>query len=317
MVQITGEELDAILSGDPEELDVHLHLVERDIAVDGHKVTVHCHCLTTDANGRVKVRRLVEFMRNVAADYAIPRKRVEEARQRDAKYRSTSAVSALHQEARAIFTDLATTGEGGEMLLFLLAERFLGLPHVLCKMDLKTDSRVHYHGADGVYAAFTDDGRLKLYWGESKVYGNPTDAIRDCLASLAPFLVEEDHERSSRDRDLVLLSDKADLGDPRLSDAFKRYFDKSSILSNRVEYCGVALVGFDADFYPTNETGGVLDNIISEAKVGLEAWKLAVGRRLTAEKLQHFEIHFLCLPLPSVEKFRTAFLEAMGVHDRE
>jgi len=188
MAEITGEELDAILSGDPEELGVHLHLVERDIEIEGCKVTAHCHCLTADANGRVKVKRLAEFMRNAAADYAIPRRRIEEARQRDAKFRSTSAVSALHQEARGVFTDLATTGEGGEMLLFLLAERFLGLPHVLCKMDLKTDTRMHYHGADGVYAAVTDEGLLKLYWGESKVYGNPTDAIRDCLASLAPFL---------------------------------------------------------------------------------------------------------------------------------
>ena len=312
MTEITTEELDAILSGDPEELGVHLHLVEQNIEIEGHKVTVHCHCLTTDANGRIKVKRLVEFMRNAAADYAIPRQRIEEAKVRDARFRSTSAVSKLHQEARGVFTDLANTGEGGELLLFLLAERFLGLPHVLCKMDLKTDTRMHYHGADGVYAAVTDDGRLKLYWGESKVYGNPTDAIRDCLKSLAPFILEEDHEDSSRERDLLLLSDKADLGDPHLSAAFKRYFDTTSPLSNRIEYCGVALVGFDADFYPSSETKGVLEDMVSAAKTSLESWKMAVGRRLTAEKLEHFDIHFLCIPLPSVEKFREAFLEAMG-----
>lgn len=312
MAEITGDELDTILSGDPEELGVHLHLVERDIEIEGHKVTVHCHCLTTDANGKVKVKRLAEFMRNAAADYAIPRKRIEEARERDARFRSTSAVSKLYQEARGVFTDLATTGEGGEMLLFLLAERFLGLPHVLCKMDLKTDTRMHYHGADGVYAAVTDDGKLKLYWGESKVYGDPTDAVRDCLKSLAPFLLEEDHEGSSRERDLVLLSDKADLGDPRLSEAFKRYFDTASPLSNRIEYCGIALIGFDADFYPSSDTRGVLEDIAAAAKIGLENWTTAVGRRLVAEKLEHFDIHFLCVPLPSVEKFREAFLEAMG-----
>jgi hypothetical protein len=312
MAEITGEELDAILSGDPEELGVHLHLVERDIEIEGHKVTVHCHCLTTDANGKVKVKRLAEFMRNAAADYAIPRKRIEEARERDARFRSTSAVSKIHQEARGVFTDLATTGEGGEMLLFLLAERFLGLPHVLCKMDLKTDRRMHYHGADGVYAAVTDDGKLKLYWGESKVYGDPTDAVRDCLKSLAPFLLEEDHEGSSRERDLLLLSDKADLGDPRLSEAFKRYFDTASPLSNRIEYCGIALIGFDADFYPASDARGVLEDIAAAAKIGLENWTTAVGRRLVAEKLEHFEIHFLCVPLPSVEKYREAFLEAMG-----
>lgn len=312
MGEITNEELLEILSGDPEELGVHLHLVERDVHIDGHKVTIHCHCLATDANGRVKVKRLAEFMRNAAADYAIPRRRIKEAKERDEKFRSVSAVSKIHREACGVFTDLATTGEGGELLLFLLAERFLGLPHVLCKMDLKTDARMHYHGADGVYASVADDGRLKLYWGESKIYGDPTDAIRDCLKSLCPFLLEDDHEGSSRERDLLLISDKADLGDPRLSEAFKRYFDTASTLSNSVEYCGVALVGFDAGFYPADDARGALEVIATAAKESLEDWKLAVARRLTAEKLEHFEIHLLCIPFPSVEGFRGAFLEAMG-----
>ncbi|WP_367159800.1 DUF1837 domain-containing protein [Kozakia baliensis] len=312
MAEITGAELDAILSGDPEELGVHLHLVERDIMIDGQNVKVCCHCLTTDGNGKVKIKRLAEFLRYAAADYAIPRTRVEEARARDTKFRSTSAVAALHEKAKAVFTDLAKSGEGGEMLLFLFAERFLGIPHVLCKMDLKTDSRMHYHGADGVYASVSDDGKLKLFWGESKVYKDPTDAIRDCLSSLAPFLIEEDHLGSSRERDLVLLSDKADLGNPELSAAFRRFFDTSSPLSNRVEYCGVALVGFDADFYPDDDKKGVLEDIVEAAKVGLEGWSTSLGRRLTAERLQHFDIHFLFLPLPSVDKFREAFLEAMG-----
>ncbi len=33
-------------------------------------------------------------------------------------------------------------------------------------------------------------GFSKLYWGESKVYKSASDAIADCLASLAPFLIE-------------------------------------------------------------------------------------------------------------------------------
>lgn len=312
MPEITDDEMRSILSGDPDELGVHLRLVERDVSVDGHKVSIHCHCLVTDANGKVKVGRLAEFMRNVAADYAIPKSKLAEARERDQKYRSSAAVSALHQQAREVFTDLATTGEGGEMLLFLLAERFLGLPLVLCKMDLKTDTRMHFHGADGVYAAITAEGTLKLYWGESKVYADATTAIRECLASLAPFLAEDDHSGASRERDLLLLSDRADLGDERLSTAFRRYFDTSLPLSNRVQYCGVALVGFDAPFYPAETMTAAADEVATAAKKGLEGWVRAVGRRLTAEKLEHFDAHFFCIPLPSVEAFRTAFLRAMG-----
>tara|TARA_R100000365_G_C2741326_1_gene70028 strand:- start:864 stop:1724 length:861 start_codon:yes stop_codon:yes gene_type:complete len=187
-------------------------------------------------------------MRNAVVDYAIPRSKVAEAKARDLKYNSTEATTELVERAKRSFTDVAKTGEGGEMLLFLLAERFLKLPQILCKMDLKTDNRMHYHGSDGVYAGVTPSGTLKLYWGESKIYNKVGTAIRDCLASLAPFLTELESEDAEREQDLILLSDKADLTNPELTDALKRYFDRSSPMSARVQYCGVALVGFDPLF---------------------------------------------------------------------
>ncbi|WP_345819102.1 Hachiman antiphage defense system protein HamA [Methylobacterium fujisawaense] len=61
-------------------------------------------------------------------------------------------------------------------------------------MDLKTDRRMHYHGADGVYAGVTPDGILKLYWGESKLCKDMASGIRACLSSLAPFLVEPERQ---------------------------------------------------------------------------------------------------------------------------
>jgi hypothetical protein len=266
-----------------------------------------------DGNGRVKPERLAEFMRNAIADYAIPKSKLNEARARDAKYKSGSAVAVLHHEAIKTFTDLRNTGEGGEMLLFLLAERFLKIPQVLCKMALKTDSRMHYHGADGVYASVNEDGLLKLFWGESKIYVNPTDAIRDCLTSLAPFLVETDHQGAGRERDLVLLSDNADLSDPNLTAAFKKYFDRNSKLSNRVEYCGIALIAFDADFYPKDSSKAVADKIVSTAKDEMKKWTANIKNRIGIEKLESFDIQLFCVPLPSAEGFREAFLKALGI----
>lgn len=301
------------MTGDPEGLDVHLSLIERDVPINGHSVKVHCHCLTVDGNGRVQPRRLAELMRNAVADYAIPRSQLAKAKARDLKYNSTEAVTALVEQARRSFTDLAKTGEGGEMLLFLLAERFLKLPHILCKMDLKTDTRMHYHGADGVYAGVNTEGLLKLYWGESKIYKNVGSAIQDCLASLAPFLVEPEHEDADRERDLILLSDKADLSNPDLTEALKRYFDKNSVMSKRVQYCGVALVGFDASFYPGDGAKAVADEIAEAARTELVKWRSRIGERLKSEKLDQFEIEFFCLPLPSAEDFRSFFLKAMAL----
>lgn len=310
---ITVDDLTSALTGDPGALEIHLDLIERDVVIDGYAVKIHCHCLTVDGNGRVQPRRLAEFMRNVVADYAIPRSKLADAKARDDKYNSTEAVTALVEQARRSFTDLATTGEGGEMLLFLLAERFLKLPQILCKMDLKTDGRMHYHGADGVYAGITTDGILKLYWGESKVYNDASRAIRECLASLAPFLVEQEHEGAERERDLILLSDKADLSNPNLTEAVKRYFDRSEKLSKRVQYCGVALVGFDASFYPADPAKAVAEDIAQAARSELGAWRKRIGERLASEKLSQFEIELFCIPLPSAEGFRAAFLKAMGL----
>jgi len=313
---ITATELAAQLTGDPGVLDVHLTLVERDVVIDGQAVRIHCHCLSVDGNGRVQPQRLAEFMRNAVVDYAIPRSQVAEARARDLKYNSSEATTALVERAKRSFTDLANTGEGGEMLLFLLAERFLKLPQILCKMDLKTDTRMHYHGADGVYAGVTPEGMLKLYWGESKVYETASAAIRDCLASLAPFLIEPDHEDAERERDLILLSDKADLANLELTAALKRYFDRNSVMSNRVQYCGVALVGFDAPFYPADNVKAIADEIVKGSREALTGWREAIGKRLAAEKLSDMEIELFCIPLPSANGFRSAFLKAMGINSQ-
>lgn len=312
MSSITSVDLESALTGNPEALEVHLNLVARDLNIDGHLIKIHCHCLTVDGNGRVQPNRLAEFMRNAVVDYAIPRAKLSEAKARDARYNSTEAVAELVEQAKRSFTDLAKTGEGGEMLLFLLAERFLKLPQILCKMDLKTDNRMHYHGADGVYAGISPEGRLKLYWGESKVYSDVKKAIHDCLSSLSPFLIELDSEEAERERDLVLLSDKADLSNPQLTEALKKYFDKSSPMSKRVEYCGVALVGFDAEYYPKDNTKAVLEDIVAATNVALNDWMRILGNRLKAENLEHLDIQFFCIPMPSAEGFRKAFLKAMG-----
>lgn len=315
MSDLTLADLESALTGNPEVLDVHLTLVERDMTIDGQLVKIHCHCLSVDGNGRVQPNRLAEFMRNVVVDYAIPRSKLAEAKARDKKYNSTETVAELVERAKRSFTDLAKTGEGGEMLLFLLAERFLKLPQILCKMDLKTDSRMHYHGADGVYAGVTPDGTLKLYWGESKIYGDANAAIRDCLNSLSPFLTELEHEEAERERDLMLLSDKADLSDPMLTDALKKYFDKSSVKSKRVQYCGVALVGFDESFYPKDDAKAVAEQIVQASRAAFTGWVDRIGDRLKLNKLDQMEIEFFCVPLPSAEGFRAAFLKAMGIKE--
>ena len=55
------------------------------------------------------------------------------------------------------------------------------------------------------------------------------------------------------------------------------------------------------------------DEIALAARAELEEWCPTIGQRLTTEKLEQIEIELFCLPLPSADDFRAAFLTAMGV----
>ena len=83
-------------------------------------------------------------------------------------------------------------------------------------------------------------------------------------------------------------------------------------MSKRVKYCAVALVGFDAAFYPGDQVQAAADKIAEAARIGLKNWCETIGTRLKNEKLEQVEVEFFCLPLPSAEDFRAAFLKAMG-----
>jgi len=69
--RLSAADLERFLRGDPEELGVHLSMVARDIDVAGTRTKLHCHSLAVDANGRVSLARLAEYMRRCVLDYAI------------------------------------------------------------------------------------------------------------------------------------------------------------------------------------------------------------------------------------------------------
>ena len=306
------EALKRALRGGPVVTDAHLRLLERDIVVGSTKTSLHCYFLPLDGNGRVRFKPLAEFLRDRIVDYAIPRRAIEEAQRQMASTGSVAPIAKLQAQARAVFTHLTQSGEGGELLLFAMAEAAFGLTQILCKMSLNTSASMHYHGADGVYASARPDGGLNIYWGESKIYEDATAAIRNCLESLAPYLVESEGEDAVRERDLLLVNEFANFTDQRLVDALRFFLDKDAQKSLSVRQCGIALVAFDCASYPSEKAEKTLEKIESEIKAQLPNWRTSVERRVGHENLQNFDIHFICIPLPSSEAFRAYFLHLLG-----
>jgi hypothetical protein len=249
---------------------------------------------------------------------SIPRRTIEEALHQAHASGSSAPISKLHERTRQLFTDLAKSGEGGELLLFAMAEAVFGLTQIICKMTLKTATSMHYHGADGVYAEARPDGGLNLYWGESKIYSDAAAAIRECLSSLSPFLVQPEGQDAKREQDVLLVNEFANFTDQRLVDGLKRFLDRDDPASLLTTHCGIALTAFDSGSYPAEDIETTADRIAEAIRSEVGGWSQNVERRVAHERLERFDIHFICLPVPSADAFRRYFLELLGVkHDAD
>lgn len=299
--------------GNPSGLDAYIVPVETEVSLEGTETRVHCYFVDIDGNGRPRITQFIERICEHIIDYAIPRSTIHEANEHQQRTGSSHKWVRLANEAKDLFTDLANTGEGGELILFVMAEYILRLPQIICKMSLKTSPRMHYHGSDGVHAGVdAETGLLSLYWGESKMYADVSQAISTCLSSLAPYLREGEARDAAGHRDIKLLSSFVDLNDADIEAAIKAYLDPDNPAFNKLQYCGLAFVGFDSDVYPPEDQRAIAEKVTAAVRTSVETWRERIEARILAEKLARFDIHFICMPFPSVETFRQRFLSAIG-----
>lgn len=304
--------LSGTLRGGGKITDAHLLELNAKQSVQDTKTQVYCYRLPIDAHGRVRFKPLAEFLRTRIVDYALPRSRIEEAKKSLNDTGSTALILKLEKQAKALFTSLAKSGEGGELLVFAFAEAVFGMSQVISKMSLKTSTEMHYHGADGVYAKGGDDGALRVYWGESKLYGGASDAVRDCLSSLAPFLTDTDGADSARSQDVFLINEFANFDDPKLTEGLKVYFDQDKKESLMLHHCGIALVGFDSKSYLEDGKNINEEKLVADLKGEIPTWVKQIKKRIKHEKVEAFEIVFICVPMRAIEEFRSYFLELLG-----
>ncbi len=294
------ESLNRLARGTAADLNPFLQELKHDGVLNGTRATVRAHFVARDGNGRLQTTGLAQFLAQQVIDYCIPRNRIDEASARLQSTGSADFFVKLNSEARALFTTLTKSGEGGELLIFVLLERLLGIPQILCKMNLKTSSQMHVHGVDGIHAHVLEGGKLGLYWCESKLYASFSNAVAECMKSIAPFL--NDKGDGASQRDLQLVRDYANLGDPTIDDLIIRLITNDPSVPNLVEVRGASLIGFDLANYPD------LADPLRRADViaSLGTWTDTVGKRVTAEGLESFHIDVFCVPVESVQEFRDA-----------
>ena len=306
------EQLEKLIRGDKLAIEAYLRMICKSEHIEETRTDMHIYMLRLDGNNRPRINDFSDYLINRIVDYCIPPSEIRKAQEKDKQFNTLQYSTALFRKAERLFTDLSNTGEPGELALSILTQSILQMPQVLCKMVLKTNSEVHYHGADGVYGKYDEQaGKYCLYWGESKIYSDVGRAMGDCFDSIKELLIEEGAVGTRRERDLDLFRTNLDFDDPYLEEAIVQYLDPDSPQYLRLEYRGVCFIGYSEECYP-KDFSEIEDTIFAEIQSKITDLKSKIQTRLkNRTPLDTFSMEVFLVPFSDVDQFRNSFLEKL------
>jgi hypothetical protein len=309
LTTISPAEIEALVRYGNEDPDSYLKTVGSSVRVDEMDTEIRFHHVAHDATLNVPdFKKLADKLIGLLMDFACTRGEKDKALALTTATGSGEAFSRLHEKARHLFVTSDNSGEPGELLLYFLTERTLRFPQILCKFPHKTSTEMHTHGADGVHASLDPNtGHLRLHWGESKFVSRWSSALGDCLTSIVDLILQPTGAKKKTDRDIELLRDWVDLGNTNLEKAICDYLDPDKAQSNLIKYCGVCVIGFDADDY-----GELLSDDGAKMKELVQSCCKSIQKAVEKRKLEKIRLDFFCIPCSSVEAFKAAFIERLG-----
>lgn len=214
-------------------------------------------------NGKPSVVELISMLIEEITSFCATKSQRREAKLKDAAdlYDSKN-VEELARWAKKLFIKArekeTRSGEGGELLLYVLIEHFLKAPLVLSKMRLKTSPGMPVHGADGVHALWNEtEQSLTMFFGESKMHSTFSGAIADAAQSIGEISKNVD---SRLDHELQLTTGNIDLdGFPDgLHDYLLKFLHPyKTEEGNRRKDRFAILIGYDFHAYGKIETAGM------------------------------------------------------------
>lgn len=281
--------------------------------IQNTNVVAHCHHVALDGSSLPRLQDLSDAIAEWVTDYVIPRSVIEKAEQ-GADHERRLKLNRLRARAIDTFKTKGMSGEQGELLMFVLAESFLGLPQLLCKMDLKTDSEMHFHGIDGVHCggAPDDDERLAVYWCESKVHQSLEGALSDAFDGLKPYLLAPGSGQKDKKRELALLDRYMDLGSAAIVERIIGAINPDGPVFNTIHWGALCLIGFDHE-YPSKPNQISHAKFLAEIDAAFPGWASKAESRAKNRGLESFEIHIFYMPLGFCEQFREAMKISLGL----
>jgi len=252
-------------------------------------------------NGCIDTASFLSLIKDqIITNFVITYKEIQKQYQKKNK---SAADEYLYNKAIRKITRNTAKGKLGELLLYLLLEKYFNAPKIFSKISNLDDSNTHVKGADAVHAQYKDNN-LFLYLGESKLWKRFGDASARAVTSIISTLQDYQGEFDliETNIDFPNMTDK--LAEETIS-ILNPYecMDKSPIIHTP------CFIGFDSsickdlsseDEYQKRYTLAVqkkIDTFYSKATVNLDIDKITL----------------ILLPFKSIDDFTDQFISILGI----
>ena len=171
-------------------------------------------------DGRYEDSHLIDYLTKKLIYFCLSKKEISETIQKAKTHEEiTSAVLELNERAKNLFIQVhklriqkaKTSGEPAELLLFVFLETIMKAPQIVAKMELKTNSQMPVHGADGIHIGYSD-GTLSIYLGEAKLYQQCSNAVSEAFDSICSIA----KDNSKKENEIRLIRSFINIEDEKL-----------------------------------------------------------------------------------------------------
>ena len=308
MTQRESDGIRLALAGNYQGFDVRIRELQHTWSSSGLKLTGRCFYLSL-RDGKPTLDEFVDYMFNRLIPYCVPRAEREEAERKFAETGDYTHILSVQAKARELFIrsrKRRTTGEPGELVLFILLEAALKAPQLVCKMSLKTNENMPVHGADGIHVQWSQDGDIVLVWGESKLYKKLPQALSSIVSSVSDFA--SSRAPTKRKRELDIVRDHANIPPGKARDMLLEYLDVYSEKSNQLTEIHACLAGYDSDVYSALSGKGAEEVLRDRYLSRVEAKLSGFAKKVGASNIRELTLCLMLLPFPSVEDLQARFL---------
>jgi Cap4 SAVED domain len=173
--------------------------------------SINLHFVIADRSGEPAFRRLATTLVAYITQYCFSAKRRRGLSELE---RNKTFI-----EARKLFRKNSSSGQAGELLVYMFIEAVLGAPQVLKKMPIATSTNDERKGSDGVHMRWIKEQQLlEIIYAEAKLWGSFSGALADAFESMSAF-----HDSKTKEHEINCFSSYFPELDPELQVEVEKY----------------------------------------------------------------------------------------------